>query len=266
MKNRLMVLLLLVIVFSVFILGCEDDELSVQEILDKSVEAVKEANSSVFEMETDQEIEVAGFDSMIMSTTATGKTIEEPMAAEINLQMQMDEMQMDMMIYLVDDIIYMSIPGLGWVREDITESENLAQSFEDPYEYFDMLEEAGTENFVMQKEGDYYLLTYEDETGALAELMKEQVREQMAAELYDDPEMDEYFGEVDFLDFYYSIKINSNTFLPAENKIAFSMTIDMMGEKMFLEQDTVIRYLEFGTFDAITVPDEVIDQAVPLEG
>ncbi len=136
---------------------------------------------------------------------------EEPMAAEINLQMQMDEMQMDMTIYLVDDIIYMVIPGMGWVKEDITESEYLAQSFEDP-------------------------------------------------------EMDELFGDVDFLDLFYSIKIDSNTFLPAENRIAFTVTIDMMVEKIFLKQDTIIKYLEFGTFDAITVPGEVIDQAVPLDG
>ena len=266
MKSRLMFILLLVIVFSVFSLGCEEEELSVQEILDKSVEATKEANSSVFEMETVQEVEVPGFYTMTSKTAAKGKTIEEPMALEMEMQIEMDEMQIDMMIYLVDNIFYVSIPGLGWVKEDITESEHLAQTFEDPFEYFDMLEEAGTENVDMQKEGDYYLLTYDDHTGALAELMKEQVREQMAADLFEDPEMDEFFGEVDFSDLYYSITIDSNTFLPSENRIAFTMTMEMMEEKMFIEQDTTIKYLEFGTFDAIIVPEEVINQAVPLDG
>lgn len=267
MKSRLIVISLLVIVFTVFTPGCEEDHgISVQEVLDKSIEAIKEANSSVFEIETDQEINMPGFDSIAMRTFAAGKSIEDPMAAEIDMQIEMDEMQMDMTIYLVDDILYMSIPGLGWVKEDITEDRELAQAFEDPFEYFDMLKEADLDNFVMQKEGDYYLLTYEDETGELVELMKEQIREEMAYMFFNDPDMDEFFGEVDFSDLYYSVRINSNTFLPAENRIAFTMTMEMMEEKIYIEQDTTIKYLEFGTFDTITVPDEVLDQAVPIEG
>jgi len=265
MKFRLTVILLLVLLFAAFSLGCGEDELSAQEVLAKSIKATTESNSTVFEMDTEQIIEMPGVPGMVSKTVATGKSIKEPLAVEIEMQTDMGDMQMDMMTYLVDDMFYMSIPGLGWVMEDLTEGGLFAHSYENPFEYFDMLEKVGIENAVMEKAGDYYLLTYKDDDGALAELMKEKVKAQMGGELFDDPYEVDVFGAIDFSDLHYSIAIDNNTFLPTENIIAFKMTMEMMDEKMSIEQSATIKYLEFGTFDAIIIPDEVINEAVPLD-
>ncbi len=282
MKSRLIVILLIAIALTVFNAGCGEDELSVQEILAKTMEATDESNSSVFEMELHQKMDIVGLDSMIMETTATGKMVEEPLATAIEMQIDMADMQMDMTMYMVDNIGYyymsipdvgwdMSIPDVGWVKIDLTENGILEQQYQDlfeyqdPFEYYYMLQEIGTEKVDMERVGDYYLLTYEEDTGALAELMKEELLEQMSTELFDDPEMTDAFEDVAFSDLHYSIKIDSNTFLPAENIIAFTITMEIMDETMYIEQDVIIKYLEYDTFDTITVPDEAITEAVPVD-
>ncbi len=273
MKSRLIVILLIAITLTLFNGGCGEDELSVQEILAKTMEATDESNSSAFEMELYQKMDIVGIDTIIMETTATGKTVEEPLATAIEMQIDMADMQMAMTMYMVDNIgyYYMSILDVGWVKIDLTENGPLEQpyqdlfEYQDPFEYYYMLQEVGTEKVDMERVGDYYLLTYEEDAGALAELMKEELLEEMSTELFDDPEMTDAFEDVAFSDLHYSIKIDSNTFLPAENNISFTITMEIMDETMYIEQDIIIKYLEYDTFDTITVPDEVITEAVPLD-
>ncbi len=94
MKFRLtVILLLLLVLFTAFSLGCGEDELSAQEVLAKSIKATTESNSTVFEMDTEQIIEMPGVPGMVSKTVATGKSIKEPLAVEIEMQTDMGDMQ-----------------------------------------------------------------------------------------------------------------------------------------------------------------------------
>lgn len=262
MKNLLV--LFLVTAALLFLTGCEEDELTAMEVLEKSDQATIGSNSYSFEMETRQDMAIPGFGDMSTTMTATGKAIMEPMAAELQMKTDMAGMKMDMDLYIDGNMFYINIPELGWVKEDMSEEVMMAQAYEDPFAYFEMLQQVDLESLTLVLEEDFYYLTYEDETGQLAALMTQKVKEQLGSDFFDDPEIDDIFDNFDFSDLFYSITIDSETFLPAENTVSFKMTMEMMGEVIEMAQDVRINYLEFGTVEKIVIPDEVLDEAVPL--
>ncbi len=264
-KVLFLILSILIIVGS----GCEDDELTIVEVLDETIKAVGEINATAFEMEMLQDLSMDGMDSFSTTATASGRAIEDPMMAEYQIEMEAAGLKFDMEMYLSDNLLYIEIPELGWVWEDITEEAMFAESYEDPFEFIDLLKNINPENVTMEADDDHYILSYKDATGELAALLKEEAEEQLGADLFgifeiEEMDVEDMLGEIEFSELIYTVKIDTQNFLPVESEIGYNLAMEMMGEILDMRQEIKITYVEFDTFESIEVPDEVINEAVPL--
>ncbi len=269
MKLKLMVWILMGLLLLIGV-GCEEDDLSAEEILMETIKASEDINATVFEMEIVQDIDMGEMGNFSTKVNVSGKAIEDPMAAEFDMEIETAGQKMDMKMYLADNLIYINIPEIGWVWEDISEDIPLLETFEDPFEFIGLLEFIDPESVTLGEADDNYLLSYTDDAGELANILKETAEAQLETDLFgasaaDDPEMQEILSGIEFSDLVYTITIEDGTFLPLENTIAYQITMEMMDEIISMEQEINIGYIEFNTIDSIEVPDEVIDEAIPFK-
>ncbi len=267
MKFKLILLLLMLVIFVGS--GCEEDELTIAEVIEGAIQAVDGINATAFEMEMIQDFNMEGMYSFTTTARATGRAMEDPMMAEYQVEMETAGMRFDMKMYLADNLLYIEIPEFGWVWEDITEEVMFAESYEDPFEFIDLLENVNPENVSMEADDGYYSLVYEDATGELATLLKERAEAQLGAEMFglseaEEAEIENILSELEFSELIYKVKIDTQSFLPAESEIAYNLSMEMMGEVLDMRQEINITYVEFDTFESIEVPDEVINEAIPL--
>ncbi len=220
-------------------------------------------------MEMLLDLSMDGMDSFSTSAKATGRAIEDPMMAEHQVEMETAGMKFDMKMYLSDNLLYIEIPEFGWVWEDITEEVMFAESYEDPFEFIDLIKNVNPEHVTMEADDDYYSLIYEDVTGDLATLLKEEAEAQLGTELFgvseiEEADLEDMLGEIEFSELIYTVKIDTQSFLPVESEITYNRAMEMMGEIIDMRQEIKITYVEFDTFESIEVPNEVINEAVPL--
>ncbi len=258
---------LLMFALLVFMVGCEDDELSIEEVLLETIDATGNINATAFEMEMTQQYNMPGMEDMAITSSASGKAIENPMEAEFDIDMDVMGETVNMKMYLVDDLLYMNIPELGWVWVDISEEVIYAETYEDPFEYINMMQELSPDSVSMEEDDDHYILTYTDDAGELAALLEKEVEAQLKADLFGDvaADVDDLIGAIEFSDMFYEVTVDAETFLPVENTIAFNTALETMGQSINMDQEVKMTYLEFDTFDRIDVPEKVIDEAVAME-
>ncbi len=269
-RNKIAAIAGLVIVLGFLLVGgiilFSGEKLSPEEVLAKSIEATSEANSFVFEMDIIQEIKIPGHDDMERETNASGTLIEEPMTSEIDMEIDLVGFKVPLKSYLADNIHYVSIPLLGEViEEDMNKDGFLTHLYDYHFGCINTLAVVDPDNVIMKKKGDYYLLTYKDITGALADLIKEQAKGVLDAGLLENLGIEDHSGDIKISALEYSMSIDRNSFLPSENTLAFEMTIEVSDGTMNIEQVADISYMEFGIFESITVPDELTDETVPFE-
>jgi len=268
LSKRLLVLALLTLLV-VFGVGCEDDELTGEEVLLETINATEGINATVFEMEMTQNYTMPGMGDISIESFASGKAIENPMAAEFDMDMEAAGEKVNMKMYLVDDLLYMNMPELGWVYVDVSEEVAYADSYEDPFDYINLLQDLNVDDISLEEENDYLSLSYTDDTGEFAALLKEEVEAQLKTDFFGgaaaEPELEDLLGTMEFSDLFYQVKIDVETFLPVENTIAFKTSMEMMGQDIVMDQTMKMTYLEFDTFDSIDVPDNVINEAIAMD-
>jgi len=206
---------------------------------------------------------------MSLNSFINGRAIENPMAAEFDMVMEIEGETINMEMYLVDDLLYINMPELGWVKVDVSEEIAYADTYEDPFEYIHLLHELSADSITVEEDNDYYTMTYTDDTGELAAVLKAEVEAQLKADLFGDatvePELKDFLNTIEFSDLFYQVKVDVETFLPVENTIAFKTEMEMMGEDIDMDQTIKVSYLEFDTFDNIDVPEVVINEAIALD-
>lgn len=259
-------LLTLLVVFGV---GCEDDDLTAEEVFMETINATEGINATAFEMEMTQRYSIPGLGDMSIDSFASGKAIENPMEAEFDMEVEAGGETFYLKIYSVDNLLYMNLPEIGWVWADISEEVAYADSYEDPFAYLNLLQDLSADSITLEEENGQYILTYTDDTGKLAAELQEEVEAQFKSDIFGDvatdPELQEMMGTLEFSNLLYQVKVDLETFLPVENTIAFKTTMDMMGKAIEVDQDIKIIYLEFDTFDSIEVPETVINEAIAMD-
>lgn len=236
----------------------EVEELSAEEIFNRSMEAVLEANSYTYDMNVDMTIGVPGEDPMISRMKASGKSIKDPPADEMNISADMYGMQLDIHSYIVEGIAYMYIPEIGWVWQDTAEGDLFMDTQQDAFELVSLVGEVGTEKVSVEVVGDNYVLTFDD----IDEEFTAVIRDYALGQLYGDPDTADMFGAIEFSNVFYKLLVDLNSFLPVEVTLSYLMEIDIVDDLMVMDQKSVFSFLEYGTVESIVVPDEVLDSAV----
>lgn len=285
----LLVAVLVVLLALVSGCGNSSEALKAADVYAKAMEAMQNVNAYGFDMEMTQIMSMPesaeGLERMEIQTQGTGRALQNPMALEMTLTMNMPGLadmpqpfgDIEMQMYMADNQMYMfnSMSGV-WMRQDLGEMgldmdelSGLSQAQTDPMYLLTMFGSDGAAQASMVTEGQNYIISLDDPEGEVMQrIMREYVVEELSdtlAQLQADAGIEELFNNMTFSNLTYKIWVDQRTFYTTRLEMSYSMAITLEGETMVTEQDMVMIFKDFGTFDSITVPDDVKNNAVTLE-
>lgn len=290
MKIRFGFIVLLVIMLTYFAFGClnENEEVEVkgqavedevslegdlelvdlgedvgaEDIYTRAMAALAEANAYSYIMEIDSDIELPGVYEQAFNVITEGKATFEPPADEMIVSFTSPEIELDMNMYIVDQIMYIDVPELGWVwigeGDDDLDMEFLQQNVTDNFE---IAEQIGLDRAKIEVLDNHYLIFFDSEDDAFAHVIKELALAQSLGDI----DTEDLFESIIFRDVYFGFRIDRSSFLPVALNLNYLVDMEIEGETLTTKQSIAIDYLEFGTFEQITVPEDVTAEAIAYQ-
>lgn len=168
--------------------------------------------------------------------------------------------------YWTEDGFYQEDPMQGWVKLPSELSEGLDELMEMTTAGDQVAQaEALGEDMLVEDTGDAYQLSYEGDGEALMEAVMASF-ESMMGEEGSEMSMEGMMEEIDFNNLSYEMTIEKDTFYLTEMSMHIDMDITAAGESLNMVQSTDMKISNFNGVEPITVPQDVLDNAVPLEG
>lgn len=246
-----------------------NSELTLEQVFTKSSEASEKINSLHADMLTKQQmgIESMGMEAEMEMDIAMDMTVE-PIAfyqtaeTKIVSEEMGNQEPMTMEMYMTEEGMYMKDPTIGsWIKmpdENIKDLQTMIdQQAANPSQQLEDLE-AFQDDFTFEQTEDEYVLTLNaegEEFQALIDQQMEQVLGQM------DLEAQTAMQEMKINAADYEIFIDKETFLLNNMNVEMDIEMNIEGDTMSIKSDVEAAYSKYNEVKAITVPEEIIDQA-----
>ncbi|MGN7286181.1 DUF6612 family protein [Shouchella rhizosphaerae] len=244
--------------------AAETEELTAEDVLVKTSEAMEALDSFRMEMSMDYGMEYEG-QPFEMSIGMTADMIQEPLSAYLSTTMSDSETGMDFTTdqYMVDDTFYMQNPlGPEWMKYDMSEDPAFATEMEiDTQEQLDVLKSVAEHIALEEEEGSYVLKVdgSDEEMNALVESFMEMGQDDVLP-----TEEDMALEGFGLKNVTYTIYVNKETYLQEKMVMDFEMAFDdeSESESFSMSGTAEATYSKFNEFDEIDIPQEVLDNAV----
>lgn len=245
-------------------------ELTLEQVMTKSVEASEKIKSFAVQMDMTQEMSDGNqADVMNMDSTIDMKVFTDPMSIYQKMDMDMTEAGIEN-VYTTE--MYLSEEGIfvydsaenQWTKFPQEMSDQLMQLSDqqsNPSEELKKLEQFA-DDFVFEQDAENYLFTLNADGDKFTDFIKETVKETLPQDLYADGEV---FNNMKINQINYEIIINKETFYPTNIKTVMDMEISAEGETIHLKQNMEGTYSEYNKINEVKVPQDVIDKAVEME-
>jgi hypothetical protein len=107
--------------FLLLLIGCIGEELTAEQIRDRSLEAMDKVETYAFNMDIDMVMKGGGVNvvdvkEMTMNMKGDGKVDQTNKRMQMEMTMSMSGMTMEMEQYVIGDTQYMKVPMVGWVK------------------------------------------------------------------------------------------------------------------------------------------------------
>jgi hypothetical protein len=243
--------------------AAETEELTAEDVLVKTSEAMEALDSFRMEMSMDYGMEYDG-QPMEMSIGMTADMIQEPLSAYLSTTMSDSETGMDFTTdqYMVDDVFYMQNPlGPEWMKYDMSEDPAFAAEMEiDTQEQLDVLKSVAEHIALEEEEGAYVLKVdgSDKEMNSLVESFMEMGQEDALPTEEDMAAMEGF----ELKNVTYTIYVNKETYLQEKMVMDFEMAFDDESGSFSMSGTAEATYSKFNEFDEIDIPQEVLDNAV----
>jgi len=262
MLKKCLALILVLLLPLILLSGCGD--INDEEIYAKMIDALEEANSYRFTMDIRQNISMPGMPGMDMDITSNGEVTENPMTAYMEMSIKTSDFDMDTVSYMVDNLIYMYIPEMGWLWMDMTDDialmDNMMAS-----EYVYLLEHLDKSRIKFSLDGNSFILTLEDEDGDYMNAMMEKYMAEGGMDMAGLEDMAMFIDSIDFSDIKYKLIVDAKTFLPSQVELSMKVDISLLGETASMTQGSIIKMKDYGKVQTIVVPQDVIDSAISFD-
>lgn len=241
-----------------------EEKLTAGEVFDKATKASEEVESMTMTMKTAQEMDMPEADINFDSTMdATIEMIEDPLAMYQKLDMGMEEGNMSIEMYLVEDGLFMYEPQADqWMKlpkeemGDLEEIMEMTKSSEVDLDEFAQYKD----EFELVEEDDQYILRMKGAGKTFEKMIQDQVEETGILEDADESAQalkDMTINEVD-----YELFIDKETFQTKAYNMYMDIDMEVEGQTMKMKQDIQVEVDEINNIDEIVVPDEVKENAV----
>lgn len=242
----------------------ETETLTAEEVLQKSTEAMAALSSYSMEMVSDQEISMAGEDTIKMVTTTTTDMSLNPMAMyQVTSIEDADGMMesMDNESYLSDAgfFVYDSMAGQWFKMPDefTAELNAMSEMQTNPAEQLEMLK-AYSDDLTMTEEDEHYVLNFEgsgEQFNEMAGMIGGMMGDDMGGM------MEEMLSMMTVNQLSYVVHVDKETFYQTRVLVNMDMEMDIEGEKVTSIQSVDSMLTNFDEVGEITVPQDVIDNA-----
>ncbi len=243
------------------------DDMSATDVLQKSNEAMSSLDS--YSSKTMMEI--------TMPDITTGESITIPINTEEDVTFNPFAMHQivttstpdgeeTLESYWTEEGFYQEDPVEGWVKlpSELTEGLDELMAMTTAGDQVAQAEALG-EDMTVEDTGDAYQLNYEGDGEALMEAVLASF-ESMMGEEDASMSMEGMMEEINFNDISYEMTVEKETFYLTEMSMYIDMDISAEGESMNMIQNMEMSISNFNGVEPITVPEDVLNNAVPLEG
>ncbi len=231
------------------------------DVLNKSLTAVNETKSCVFNIETKQEIVIPKLYYINVDYYVSGKTVNHPTGAEVEGIIDILGAKSTIKSYASENVIYVLTPDNGWTKQEIDDTQDQFNLYSDPLSYNILLQEVNKNHLKIEVLENYFLLIYNNKSDKFLEI----IRDNLYNHIFDDF-IDGFNAENDYnviiTNFDYFSLIDKSTYLPYNDNITLKMIITLPEETINIDQRITIHYKEFNTIEAIEIPKEIVDKAV----
>lgn len=243
-------------------------EMSAADVLQKSNEAMASLDS--YSSKTIMEMTMPDFttgESMTIPIHTEEDVTFNPFAMHQTVTTSTPDGQEETLeSYWTEEGFYQEDPLEGWVKlpSELTEGLDELMAMTTAGDQVAQAEALG-DDLIVEDTGDAYQLSYEGDGEALMEAVLASF-ESMMAEDEAAMSMEGIMEEINFNDVSYEMTIDKETFYLTEMSMYIDMDISAEGESLNMIQSTDVSISNFNGVDTITVPEDVLDNAVPLEG
>lgn len=252
----------------------EKSELTLEQVYEKTIERQQELKSAKATMKIDQTIGVDSEEGAFEMTSTSDFNMDmiiDPIQLYLEGTTAMkdsesgEEMEAPMKMYMTQSdgfYIYEETAG-SWLKlpqGEYDELMNQAGIQNDPSEQLRQLEQF-VKDFTFEQNDDEYILTLDTDGEKFKEFALEQAKASMGGE-------EQLLGSMDGLnieDAQYVFIIDKETFDMSNMKMDMVMTMEEETGKMTINQSATVDYSDFNKIDAITIPQEVIDNVQVIE-
>ncbi|ARI76208.1 DUF6612 family protein [Halobacillus mangrovi] len=237
-------------------------EMSAEEILKKSNEAMKGLDSYTLRTVTESPMPMMNEgNSKTMTSEAVSDVTLDPFAMHMTTKMPGSTVES----YLTEQGYYAEMPGEGWVKL----SDEMNKSIQKMAMADGQLNQALTlaKDMSVQEEEEAYVLTFEGDGQKLLEMSMKMMQSNMNTESNKemDSMMKQLLEDVEIKDVSYQMTIDKENHYLTSMMMDLEMTIKTGEEPATISQSTKMTLENFNGVDPIEIPQEVLDQAKPLE-
>ena len=239
------------------------EDVGAEDIYTRAMAALEEVNAYSYIMEIDSDIDLPGVYAQAFNVITEGKATFNPPADEMVISFTSPEMVMDLQMYVVEQIMYIDVPDLGWVWYSEGDDDGLEMDFlqEDVRDTFGIAEQIGLSRAEVEIEEGYYLVFFDSDDEAFTRVIKDLALEQALG----DSDMEDFFDSITFKNVYFGFAIDRATFLPSALALDYLVEMEIEGELLTTKQLIEIDFMEFGTFEQISVPEDVVAEAIAYQ-
>lgn len=239
------------------------EDVGAEDIYTRAMAALKEVNAYSYIMEIDSDIDLPGVYAQAFNVITEGKATFNPPADEMVISFTSPEMVMDLQMYVVEQIMYIDVPDLGWVWYSEGDDDGLEMDFlqEDVRDTFGIAEQVGLDRAGVEIEEGYYLVFFDSDDEAFTRVIKDLALEQALG----DSDMEDFFDSIRYKNVYFGFVIDRATFLPSSLTLDYLVEMEIEGETLTTKQLIEIDFMEFGTFERISVPEDVVAEAIAYQ-
>ncbi|WP_082234909.1 LPXTG cell wall anchor domain-containing protein [Halobacillus massiliensis] len=240
-------------------------EMSAEEILKKSNEAMAELDSYSTHMQMEQMMDMGGEEMSISSESEVDITVDPFAMHMVTTTMIPEEGEVSLESYLTDEGFFQEDPVEGWVKMPNEFSDSLSElaGMGMVEEQMAQLEALGEEMSV-EDQGDSYLLTYEGDGEAVMEASREMLGSMMQDEESGEM-MNELMNQMTINSLKYEVTIDKDNHYMTGTVMEMDTDMNMDGETINSVINMNMTVDNFNGVGEITVPEEVLSSATPME-
>lgn len=243
------------------------EEMSAVDLLQKSNEAMWSLDS--YSSQTTMEItmpDIMSGESITIPIHTEEDVTFNPFAMHQTVTTSMPEGEETLESYWTEDGFYQEDPMEGWVKlpSELTEGLDELMAMTTAGDQVAQAEALG-EEMTVEDTGDAYQLSYEGDGQALMEAVLASFESMMGDE-GSSMSLEGLMEEINFNELSYEMTIEKENFYLTHMSMHIDMEISAEGESLNMVQNMDMAISNFNGVEPITVPENILDKAVPLEG